>query len=180
MLLIEPLGSFSGVLSEIHTFSFKKMHLKTSSAKWRPSCLGLNVLKTKASQGNISESRTSSNAFLCFFPYMQSMCTRSWNARLIKINQILHLKLQYNLNKIICKNNYSSLISLSDICWGFLGIFTCTQAWLCRLKQILWILEYVYRYAELCCNMAKHMGQNANAVHKDSFISSHTWCYAHL
>ena len=33
-----------GILSEIHTFSFKKMHLKTSSAKRWPFCLGLNVL----------------------------------------------------------------------------------------------------------------------------------------
>ena len=32
--------------SEIHTFSFKKMHLKLSSGKWRPSCLGLNVLQS--------------------------------------------------------------------------------------------------------------------------------------
>ena len=29
---------------EIHTFSFKKIHLKISSAKWRPFYLGLNVL----------------------------------------------------------------------------------------------------------------------------------------
>ena len=29
---------------EIHAFSFKKKHLKTSSAKWRPFCLGLNVM----------------------------------------------------------------------------------------------------------------------------------------
>ena len=37
ILLIGPLGTnFSEILSEIHTFSFKKMHLKTSSAKWRP------------------------------------------------------------------------------------------------------------------------------------------------
>ena len=35
---------FSEIVSEIHTFSFKKMHLKMSSGKWRPSCLGLNVL----------------------------------------------------------------------------------------------------------------------------------------
>ena len=27
-----------------HTFPFKKMHLKMASAKWRPFCLGLNVL----------------------------------------------------------------------------------------------------------------------------------------
>ena len=47
MLLIEPLGTtFSEILSEIHTFSFKKMHLITSSGKWWPSCLGLNVLNS--------------------------------------------------------------------------------------------------------------------------------------
>ena len=28
----------------MYTFSFKKVHLKMSSAKWRPFCLGLNVL----------------------------------------------------------------------------------------------------------------------------------------
>ena len=30
---------------EIHTFSITNMHLKSSSAKWRPLCLGLNVLR---------------------------------------------------------------------------------------------------------------------------------------
>ena len=45
ILLIGPLGTnFSEILSEIHTFSFKKMRLKMSSGKWRPFCLGLNVL----------------------------------------------------------------------------------------------------------------------------------------
>ena len=34
------------ILIEIHIFSFKKMYLKMSSAKWRPLCLGLNVLIT--------------------------------------------------------------------------------------------------------------------------------------
>ena len=29
---------------EIHTFPFKKIHMKMSSGKWRPFCLGLNVL----------------------------------------------------------------------------------------------------------------------------------------
>ena len=44
-LLIGPLGTnFSEILIWIQTFSFKKMHLKMSSAKWRPFCLGLNVL----------------------------------------------------------------------------------------------------------------------------------------
>ena len=45
ILLNEPLGTnLSEILIEIRTFSFKKMRLKVSSAKWRPFCLGLNVL----------------------------------------------------------------------------------------------------------------------------------------
>ena len=45
IFLIEPLGTnFSEILIEINTFSFKKMHLKLSSAKCQPFCLGLNVL----------------------------------------------------------------------------------------------------------------------------------------
>ena len=45
ILLIRPLGTnFSEILFRNQTFSFKKMHLKMSSGKWRPSCLGLNVL----------------------------------------------------------------------------------------------------------------------------------------
>ena len=46
ILLIGPLGTnLSDILIQIQTFSFKKMHLKISSAKWRQFCLGLNVLK---------------------------------------------------------------------------------------------------------------------------------------
>ena len=46
ILLIGPLGTnFSEMLIEINTFSFKKIHLKMSSGKWRPFCLCLNVLK---------------------------------------------------------------------------------------------------------------------------------------
>ena len=46
ILLIGPFGTnFSEILIEILTFSFKKMRLKVSSAKRRPFCLGLNVLR---------------------------------------------------------------------------------------------------------------------------------------
>ena len=46
ILLIKPLGTnFNEMLIEILTFSLLKMRLKVSSAKWRPFCLGLNVLK---------------------------------------------------------------------------------------------------------------------------------------
>ena len=42
ILLIRTLGTiFSEILSEIHSFWFKKMHLKMSSAKWRLFLLGL-------------------------------------------------------------------------------------------------------------------------------------------
>ena len=44
ILLIEPLGAnFSENLIKMDTFSFMEMHLKMSSAKWRPYCRGLNV-----------------------------------------------------------------------------------------------------------------------------------------
>ena len=47
ILLIGPLGTnFNETSIEIHTFSFKKIHLKLSSGKWRPFCLGHNVLKS--------------------------------------------------------------------------------------------------------------------------------------
>ena len=45
ILLIGPLATnFSEILIEILAFSFTKMRLKVLSAKWRPFCLGLNVL----------------------------------------------------------------------------------------------------------------------------------------
>ena len=46
ILLIRTLETnFSEILSEIHSFSFKKMYLKMSSAKWRLFRLCLNALK---------------------------------------------------------------------------------------------------------------------------------------
>ena len=54
ILLIGTLGTnFSEILIEIQTFSFKKLRLKVSSAKWRPSCLGLNVLTHRGQVGHI-------------------------------------------------------------------------------------------------------------------------------
>ena len=45
ILFIGPLETnFSEILIQIQTFPFKKMRLKVSSGKWRPFCLGLNVL----------------------------------------------------------------------------------------------------------------------------------------
>ena len=58
LLLITPWGTnFSEILIGILTFSFKKMHLKISSAKCRPSCLGLNVLKWPIDVAYIEETQ---------------------------------------------------------------------------------------------------------------------------
>ena len=55
ILLIEPLETnFSEISIEIHTFSFKEMHFNMSSAKWRPFCLGLNVLKRNKIYQNLN------------------------------------------------------------------------------------------------------------------------------
>ena len=55
ILSIGPLGTnFSEILIEIYTFSFRKMHLKMSSGKWRPSCLGLSVLNEPQHPGSVS------------------------------------------------------------------------------------------------------------------------------
>ena len=54
ILLIGPYGrNLSEILIEIHTFSFKKMHLKMSSGKRRPFCFGLNAL-SKCPQMNVT------------------------------------------------------------------------------------------------------------------------------
>ena len=42
--------NFSEILSEIDSFSFKQMRLKMSFGKWRPYCLGLNVLRSALAQ----------------------------------------------------------------------------------------------------------------------------------
>ena len=59
ILLIWPLGTnFNEILKWIKTFSFTKMHLKMSSAKWCPFCLGLNVLKANPTQMPLHNSQS--------------------------------------------------------------------------------------------------------------------------
>ena len=53
--------NFSEISIEMQTFSFKKMRLKVSSAKWRPFCLDLNVLRAMT---QITISITTLNIFV--------------------------------------------------------------------------------------------------------------------
>ena len=49
ILLIGPLGTnLCEILIANHIFSFTKVHFKMSSGKWRPFCLGLNVLNLRS------------------------------------------------------------------------------------------------------------------------------------
>ena len=55
ILLIRPLGTnFSEILVEILAFSFMKMRFKVSSAKWRPFCLGLNLLTYFSARASVA------------------------------------------------------------------------------------------------------------------------------
>ena len=55
ILLIGPLDTnFSDILITIHTFSFKKMHLKRLSAKWQPFYLSVNVVTAPGSLWKIT------------------------------------------------------------------------------------------------------------------------------
>ena len=91
--LIGPLGTnFSEILIAIETFSFKKMHLKISSAKWRPFCLGLSEL-THWGWNKVTAilQMTFSNAFSCMKMYEFK---NEWNCHHFKddICQCIFLK----------------------------------------------------------------------------------------
>ena len=63
ILLIRTWGTnFSDIFNVIHIFSFRKMHLKMSFAKWRKICLGPNQLSARPEY--IHESRMCSSLCL--------------------------------------------------------------------------------------------------------------------
>ena len=75
ILLIGPSGTnFSEILIGIQTFSFKKMHLKMSFAKWRPFCLGLNVLML------------SETVYWHWLGFPPAMRQKSGNSRVVPLN----------------------------------------------------------------------------------------------
>ena len=49
--------NFNEIVIEINIISFKKINLKMSSGKWRPFCLGLNVLILSKSQNGLESRR---------------------------------------------------------------------------------------------------------------------------
>ena len=109
VLLIGPLGTnFSDILTRIPPFSYKKLHLKMSSWKWRPFCLSLNVLTTKSmnhahNSWNILQLEGVSSGVTIFL-HCQNI---KFSNRLLYTNLILH----HPLFKVI--NWHSQLITLN-------------------------------------------------------------------
>ena len=99
ILLIGPLGTnFSEILTEIHTFSFKKIYLKMLYGKWQPFCLGLNVLKTKTN----SHKR-----------YILSCQSGKFSRTLVKSYQ-KHSETCYILNRYIIRRCASAITFFSE------------------------------------------------------------------
>ena len=105
ILLIGPLGiNSSGILIEIHTFPFLKMHLKMSSGKLWPSCLGLNVLRDigqsynqSYNSSNISTSWTHHCQLVIIInrlTFCQILGFSNWDSQLTLLNTIMILFFQ--------------------------------------------------------------------------------------
>ena len=59
ILLVGHMGTnVNEILIKIHTFSFMKIHLKMSSGKWWPFCLGLNVAISRLQLQHTGNCRT--------------------------------------------------------------------------------------------------------------------------
>ena len=106
ILLIGTLGTnFSEILSEIHTFSFKEMHLKISSGRWQPFCLGLNVLTCDGASDDHNDSQVQD-------------CSISI-ANALEIPQLMHC---YAIKKMVwCGAKPSTSEMLSGIEWPSQG-----------------------------------------------------------
>ena len=88
ILLIGPLGTnFCEISIEIHILSFKKMHLKMSSGKWRPFCLGLNELSTSSFGSFYNLHIETETKWLPFFRYFEKHFLE-WKLRNLKENLI--------------------------------------------------------------------------------------------
>ena len=97
ILSIGPSGTnVSGILIAIHTFSLKKMCLKTSSGNWWLFCLGLNVLIRPAHGDRVcSEDRQASSMQI----WKHNMWPVSW--RLFFVGSTYDSHRQYRMTRCL-------------------------------------------------------------------------------
>ena len=130
ILLIGPSGTnFSGILIGIQTFSFKKMHLKMASAKWRPF--------VSASMSQISAQKSNNTQYKVWgeiaYPFSNGNDAEKKCAYcMIYINQLLNLS-KYMANRHTTSKLRDQMISL----FPFL-----------RFRSALWYLSFFNRVSE--------------------------------
>ena len=100
ILLIGPLGTnFGEILIALEAFSFNKMHLKISSAKWRSFCLGFKVLIVSKILTTDSKVRSPVTTVLFYFQsclkFCLSHCLDAWNLMVYWTTLLKHLHLCY-------------------------------------------------------------------------------------
>ena len=181
-LLIGTLGTkFSETLIEIRIFSFKKMGSKVSSAKWRPFCLGLNVLNGCLEWNQIMDSKEIKS--LPFTPrpharrqiHHHSLWTAFWKTGYVLLwlqfhteethSHMLHKFMKYQI--LFYSSIYDGIIiSHSVLKYG----------WYCVLQMVLWcrllINSDIYR-----CDQTQFTGIFApESIITSDMPISHTYC----
>ena len=153
IFLIEPSGrNFSEILIEIQTFSFKKIHLKMRSGKWRPLCLDLNVMTYMGHDWVAFEWCASWSSLLC------------------------HHQVHYWLNKYMCSIRgvvYCEYVNFGekDICAMIANNSLCVEDFQpCVISPVvmLRILDLYRLYKCGHCFYVRH------------FIINSCWCVMHL
>ena len=145
ILLIRTLGTnFSEMLIQIHTFSFKKIHLKMLSGKWRPFCLSLNVLIKTTNETH--SCRTTQLPYLpcmlkwslsgyCMLAFiMPQGASMGW---LKKTLDVKHFQLNWYLSYKVHSN--------FKLSWIFCRFWLCTSTDSLDIYEIYyeWYLSYV-------------------------------------
>ena len=98
ILLIGPLvTNFNETSIKIHTFSFKKIHLNMSSGKWRPFCLGLNVLRQQLVTSEFNTKLLN--------PIILTYCLRQKiHSNEIKLSMKIHTFWKHNIPRYVFKH----------------------------------------------------------------------------
>ena len=96
ILLIPTFGTnFSEILSEIHIFSFKKMHLKIWSAKWQQLCHGISVLKGNVCNPSIPPFNSSTPSAAYMRQWSRTALVQIMTCRLIGAKPLSEPVLEY-------------------------------------------------------------------------------------
>ena len=141
MALILFLGTnFTEFSMEIHIFSFKKMHLKMSSGKCRPFCLGLNVLSPQQCETSCMSSSVIHLFDKCWRPHIVDKYYAHSNTMVTAIQ--FAIAAIFTMNWARKLHNWDSAISVTNEIYG-------NQKY--GLIHAMWL-----RYGDVLCNVMLH------------------------